>query len=141
MKNQIYTGTPTSRRFALCPTTVVAGDAVLLGSIPAFALNSYSALTGGTVFCSNGTFTASVVGQRYLSPPVSAVIKPGDPLAAIGTLDATTNVVTGLTIFSGVGAPWTETGPNSGVFPFGVLDPSYTSVTSGATDPVAQVKI
>ena len=133
MKNQIYTGTPTSRRFALCPSTVKAGDAVLLGSVPAFALNDYSSLTGGATFLTNGTFTATVVGAGYLSPPVSMVINPGDKLAAVGTLDATTNVTTGLRIFNGISGA-------EGV-PFGVLDPTYVQVGSGATDAVAQVRI
>ena len=133
MKNQVYTGTPTSRRFALCPSTVVAGDAVLVGDQPAFALNAYSSLTGGATFCFNGTYTATVVGAAYLSPPVSAAINPGDKLAAVGTLDATTNVTTGLRIFKGISG--TEGTP------FGCLDPNGTVITSGATDTAAMVRI
>lgn len=133
MRNQIYTGTPTSRRFSPCPSTVKSGDAVLLGSVPAFALNDYSSLTGGAVFCTNGTFTATVVGAGYLSPPVSMAINPGDKLSAVGTWDATTNVTTGLRIFNGISG-------TAGA-PFGVLDPTYVQVGLGATDAVAQVRI
>ena len=132
-KLQVYTGTPTSRRFALCPSTVVQDDAVLIGDQPAFALNSYSALTGGAVFCFNGTWKATVVAAAYLSPPVSAAINPGDKLAAVGTLDATTNVTTGLRIFKG-------TSGTEGT-PFGCLDPTDAVILSGATNTAALVKI
>ena len=40
MKNQVFTGTPTSPRFALCPSTVKAGDMVLIGKEPACALQA-----------------------------------------------------------------------------------------------------
>ena len=94
MLNQVFTGTKTSRRFALCPTTVKAGDAVLVGAEPAVALDSYSVLTGGTVFEFTGSFNITVVGQTAESPQVTAAIKPGAKLYATGTLDNTTNVTT-----------------------------------------------
>lgn len=130
MKNQVYTGTPTSRRFALCPTTVKAGDPVLLGKIPAVALDDYQSVTGGTTFLLNGTFALTVIGQTAESPAVHAAINPGDKLYATGTLDVTTNITTGLTIDA-----------NSSNTFFGNLDPSYVQVASGATDTVAQVQL
>ena len=131
MKNQVYSGTPTSRRFALCPTTVLAGDAVLIGKEPAVALDDYSSVTGGTTFLLNGSFTLTVVGSSTHSPYSGAAIKPGDVLYASGTLDSTTNITTGLLIS-------VTTTDNA----FGWLDPSYTGgVGSGVTDTSAIVKI
>ena len=134
MKNQIFTGTPTSRRFAPCPITVVAGDAVLLGKQPAVALDSYqppaAGKPGGTTFLLNGTFALTVIAVNAHSPAVGVAIKPGDPLYASGTLDSTTNVTTGLTI----SAVSTDTA-------FGNLDPEYSTITSGSTDTAAEVQI
>jgi len=130
MRNQVFTGTPTSRRFALCPSTVKAGDPVLLGTVPAFALDDYQSLTGGATFCTNGTFTATVVGSTTHSPYTGHKINPGDALYASGTLDSTTNVTTGLLITA-----------DSSDTPFGNLDPSYSSVASAATDASAQIKV
>ena len=90
MINQIFTGTPTSYRFAKCPTTVKGGDPVLLGTIPAVALNAYSSLTGGAVFYFNGTFALTVIGQSAESPVTTHKISPGDDLYATGTLDSAT---------------------------------------------------
>ena len=129
MKNQVFTGTPTSRRFALCPTTVKSGDFVLLGSLPAVALDDYQTLTSGTTFLCGGTFALTVVGQTVESPQTTHKINPGDTLhASGGTLDATTNVTYGFTITAVTADP-----------KFGYLDPSYVAVAAGATDTAAQV--
>lgn len=132
MKNQVLLGTPTSPRFALCPTTVKAGDPVLLGGIPAVALDDYQSNEGGTTFYTNGTFALSVLGASVISPQTGHAINPGDTIyASGGTLDATTNVTTGITLAA----------VTSGV-KFGTLDPQYqTSVGSGATDANAWVRI
>lgn len=131
MINQVFTGTPTSRRFALCPSTVTAGMPVLIGDVPAVALDDYSSVTGGTTFLMNGTFALTVVGSTSHSPYSGAAIKPGDNLFASGTLDPTTNITTGLLI----SVTTTDT-------PFGELDPSYSAgVSSGATNTSAQVRI
>jgi len=130
MKNQVFTGTPTSPRFALCPSTVKAGDPVLLGSVPAFALNDYQSNTGGATFYLNGTFATTVRGSSTHSPITGAAINPGDKLYASGTLDTVTNVTTGLWISA-----------DSSDTPFGNLDPNYVSIASGATDTVGEVKI
>ena len=130
MKNQVYTAPPTSRRFALCPTTVKSGDFVLLGpGIPAVALDDYQTLTGGTTFLLAGTFALTVVGQTVESPQTTHKINPGDKLYLnSGTLDSTTNITTGGVIDAN----------SSGTF-IGYLDPSYVAVAAGATDTAAQV--
>lgn len=130
MKNQVFTGTPTSRRFALCPSGIEAGDAVLIGDIPAVALDDYSSLTGGTTFLLNGSFTLTVVGSSSHSPYSGADIKPGDNLFASGTLDSSTNITYDLFI----SVTTSDT-------PFGQLDPDSAAVTSGATSTTAIVRI
>ena len=131
MKNQVFTGTPTSRRFALCPTTVKAGDFVFLGQEPAFALDDYQSVSAGTTFLLNGTFATTVVGQTAESPSVAHKINPGDKLYGNGgSLDATTNVTTGVVIDAN----------SAGTF-IGYLDPNYVAVGSGLTDTNAQVMI
>lgn len=131
-KNQALPGPPTSRRFAKCPSTVVAGDLVLLGSIPAVALDNYQSNEGGTTFDTGGTFVISVTAASQLSPLVGSAAAPGDKLYLSGeTLDGTTNVSTGGTVCRVTG----------GVH-IGFLDPQYqTSVTSGSTDANAWVKL
>lgn len=128
MKNQVYTGTPTSRRFALCPTSIVAGQPVLLGVIPAVALDSYQSDTEGTTFLLNGSFALTVIAESSISPAVGSAVKPGDALYASGTLDSATNVTYGLTISK-----------TSGDTPFGRYDPSGPGITSGETDTAATV--
>ena len=132
MKNQGLAGTPTSPRFALCPTTVKAGDAVLLGGIPAVALNDYSSLTLGTVFYTNGSFYLSVTAKSSLSPSTGAAINPGDKVYADGgTLDATTNVTTGFTL---------DANSSTGTL-FGTLDPQQTKILTTVTNAAALVRI
>lgn len=131
MTNQKYTGTPTSRRQPIaCPSTVKAGDAVLIGSIPAVALDDFQSNVGGTTFLFGGSFNLTVIGQNSESPVVGAAIKPGDKLYAKGTLDVTTNVTTGLTIDA-----------NSNNTFFGYLDPSSPTINSGVTDTAATVML
>lgn len=131
MKNQVYQGTPTSARFCACPSTVKAGDLVLVGAEPACALNDYQANQGGATFYFNGTFLGTVIGSSTHSPYTGAAINPGDKLYASGTLDTGTNVTTGLLIT--VDASDT---------PFGHLDPTYgNKVSSGATNTAAPVRL
>jgi hypothetical protein len=130
MINQGLTGTPTNSRFAKCPTGIVAGQPVLLGTEPAVALNAYSSATGGATFYVNGSYYLTVIGQSSESPVVNAQIKPGDKIYATGTLDSTTNVTYNLTLDK-----------NSSNTFFGILDPSYVAVGSGATDTQALVQI
>ena len=128
MKNQYYTGTNVSRRFALCSSTVTAGMSVLIGTIPAVALDNYQANTGGTTFLCNGSFVLTVVAATVISPVTGSQVNPGDKLYATGTLDSTTNVTTGLTISKATGGTL-----------FGHLDPSGTIIASAATDTAAVV--
>ena len=132
MKNQSFAGTPTQARFALCPSTVKAGDAVLVGSEPAVALDDYQSNTGGTTFYFGGSFNITVVGKSVLSPSSNLALGPGHKVYYDGgTLDSTTNVTTGGTIDGASGSTL-----------FGYIDPSYTSgVTSGATDTAAIVRL
>lgn len=132
MKNQVLLGTPTNPRFALCPTTILAGDPVLIGGIPAVALDNYQANEGGTTFYTGGTYVLTVIGRSTESPVVTAGIKVGDKIYAVGTLDATTNITYGLTL---------DANSATGVL-FGRLDPQYqTNITAGATDTAAWVRI
>jgi predicted RecA/RadA family phage recombinase len=123
MKNQSKTGTPTGRRFALCPTTVLAGDPVLVGAEPAVALNDYQSITGGTVFLFDGSFFLSVLGATVISPLSGLAMKPGDKVFADGgTLDSVTNVKTGFTLDA-----------NTGGTLFGKIDLDDAGVGSGLT--------
>jgi len=131
MKNQVYTGTPTSRRFALCPSTVKAGDPVLIGIIPAVALDDFQLNTGGTTFLLNGSFNLTVLGATVISPQTGHALKVGDKVYADGgTLDSTTNITTGFTLDANT----------SGVL-FGEVDPSYQTIASGVSDTAAIVKL
>lgn len=132
MKNQIYLGTPTSPRFAACPTSVTAGMPVLIGNEPAVALDDYQANLGGTTFYMAGTYGLTVIGRSSESPVVTATIKPGDKIYAVGTLDPTTNVTTALTL---------DANSSTGTL-FGYLDPQQlTTITAGTTNTYAGVKL
>ncbi len=122
MKNQVFQGSQTNARFVTCPSTVKAGDLVLVGTAPACALNDYQSNSGGATFYFSGTFSGTVVGSSTHSPYTGEALKPGAALYASGTLDATTNVTTGLLI-SGT---TTDTA-------FGRIDETGPGVSSGAT--------
>lgn len=123
MQNQVYTGTPTSRRQILCPTTVKAGDPILVGPLPAVALDDYQTNILGTTVMLGGTFNLSVIGRSANSPLVAATIKPGDRLyASAGTFDSVTNCTTGFVLDA-----------NSSGVQFGRLDPTMPNVLSGTT--------
>ena len=131
MINQIYTGTPTSRRFVRMPATLadtVGGTPLLVGALPCVSLDSYQANELGAVCLFGGTFSLTVIGQSAESPQTTHLIKPGDKLYAVGTLDSTTNVTYALTIDA-----------NSSNTFFGYLDPTYVNITAGSTDTGAQV--
>jgi hypothetical protein len=133
MKNQMFAGTSTSQRFCLCPTTVKAGDAVLIGTEPAVALDDYQSNEGGTTFYFNGSFFLTVVGSTSHSPYTGHQINPGDALYASGTAHPVTGGPTVTTDLL-ISATNTDT-------PFGNLDPTYVPVASGATDTYAGVRI
>lgn len=134
MKNQVILSTPGTQRGTVpCPITVKAGDAVLLGKIPAVAINDYQSEYGGTSFETTGSYVLTVIGKSSESPSVGAAIGAGGKIYAVGTLDATTNVTTGLTL---------DANSSSGTF-YGELDPQYPGapVASSATDTAAWVRI
>ena len=133
MKNPGYVGTPTSARFCFCPTTVKAGDLVLVGVEPACALNDYQANTGGATFYFSGSLTGTVRGSSSHSPITPAAINPGDALYASGTSVPVTGGPT-FTTELWISADSSDT-------PFGFLDPSYVQVASGATDTQALIRL
>ena len=133
MKTQALPGSLTSRRFATCPTTVLAGDPVLIGKMPAVALDNYQANEGGTTFEMSGSYLLSVLASSAISPVVGVTVKFGDKLyASGGTLDATTNVTTGITLTTATADPL-----------FGYYDPQENAafITSGTTNTSAAVKL
>ena len=129
MKDQLYMGAPTNARFVICPSTVKNGDLVLVGTAPACALNDYQSNSGGATFYFSGTFTGTVVGSSTHSPFTPEALGPGASLYASGTLDATTNVTTGLLITGTI----TDT-------PFGRIDETGPGVTSGATNTATGIR-
>lgn len=134
MTNQVFTGTPTSRRFCQCPPTIVAGQPVFLGTIPAIALDNYQANESGTTFLLGGTFAVAVTGQSQASPQVTLKLLPGNPVYADGGIQFTCAngmVVTYNFVLDG--------NPNGTDGEWGRIDPSYTSVGAGLTDAACQV--
>ena len=131
MVNQSFTGTPTSRRFAKCPSSIVAGQPVLIGGVlAAVALDSYQANTGGTTFLFGGSFNLPVYGQTVLSPPTGAKIVPGGKVYADGgTTDATTGILYNFSLDA-----------NAGGVLFGFIDPEYSNgVASNAAPDTAAI--
>lgn len=128
MLNEVYQDRPGDARFFPCPSTVLSGDPVLVGALPAIAMDSYNAANGGTTFRFAGTHAFTVIGATVVSPLTGSAVKPGDKIYATGTLDATTNITTGLTLSKATG---------------GTLFGTYggTGITSGTTDTAALVKL
>ena len=134
MVNQVFTGTPTSRRFALCPSSIVAGQPVLIGNnIPAVALDNWQANTGGTTFLLTGSFNLPVYGESG-SPLTPGAIAPGGKVYAENqTIDPVTGISYNfiLTAYSGTGSVL-----------FGYVDPEYTTgVLSGLAPDTAAIVI
>jgi hypothetical protein len=102
---------------------------VLIGTIPAVALDAYDSSTGGTTFQLDGSYALTVIGQSTQSPVSGLQINPGDLLFASGTFDSTTNVTYNLTIDK-----------TRGNTPFGNLDQN-SSINSGVTSTTAVVQI
>lgn len=127
MINQLYTGTPTSRRQVVLPDVgLLAGDPILVGVEPGVMLDNFQDNVQGCTVLFNGTFLLDVVGETASSPQVNAAIKVGANIYADGgILDATTNVRYGFTLNA-----------NSGGRLFGTLDPDPVAgapVGSGLT--------
>jgi len=127
MKNQLLQGTPTSPRFCACPSTVKAGDLVLVGQEAACALNDYQSNSGGATFYFSGTFSGTVYASSSHSPITGVAIGVGDKLYASGSTDGTTNVTTSLWISA----------DSSDAF-FGYVDPQLGSAMQSGTTNTAQ---
>ncbi len=129
MRNERYQERAANARFYACPSTIVAGDPVLIGGLPGVALESYSAAKGGTTFRFSGTYKLPVHAATSVSPAVGSAMKQGDTIYAAGTLDAATNVTHGLTLSK-----------DTGGVKFGTYD-DPTEVTSGTLASEAPVKL
>ena len=129
MLNEIRQELPANARPYPCPTTVLAGDAVLIGKLPGVAVDSYNPNTGGTVFRLSGTFALTVIAATVVSPITGSQVNPGDLIYDTGTLDSTTNVTTALVLSKAAGGTL-----------FGTYDDT-TPITSGTTDTSAAVKL
>jgi len=84
--------------FFPCPSSVTKGMPVLIGTMPAVAVDNYNATLGGCQFVLVGVASLTVIAQSTQSPVSGLTLRPGDELFASGSLDATTNVTTALTI-------------------------------------------
>lgn len=128
MINQVYAGTDTSRRSpAVCLSTVVSNQPVLIGALPAVAMDTAANTANATpTFLFGGTFALTVTAKSGLSPSVGKAILPGDPIYADGgTLDAASNMTTGFTLDAN----------SSGVL-FGHCDPTGPGLAINLTGTV-----
>ena len=128
MKNQLYTGTPTSRRQVALPVAIIGGEPILVGQMPGVSLDNYQTNVDGATALFNGSFTLAVVGSSSHSPYTPLALKPGDKVYASGTLDAATNVTYNLLL----------SGDSSDTF-FGHIDPTGPGVGAGNTALVGVV--
>ncbi len=126
--NQVYAGTPTSRRNpSVCYAGVISGSPILLGTVPAVALDT-AANVAGTIptFECGGSFSLAVTAKSSLSPSTGKAINPGDPIYADGgTLDAPSNMTYGFTLDA-----------NSGGVLFGYCDPTGPGLAINTTGPI-----
>lgn len=134
MLNELRNDRPAHARYCPCPSTVVAGDPVLIGGvIPAIALESYDAAGGGATFRFTGTYRLTVIAATVVSPITGSAVKNGDKIYATGTLDATTGVITDLVLSKATGGVLFGTYDADGINQGGIL--------SGATDTAAEVML
>lgn len=125
MINQVYAGTDTSRRNpAACLSTVLSGQPVLIGILPAIALDTAANVANQTpTFLFGGSFAVTVTAKSALSPGTNKAINPGDGIYVDGgTLDSVSNMTTGFTLDA-----------NSGGTLFGHLDPTGPALPTGTT--------
>ena len=127
MLNQLFPNGETL--FFPCPTTITKGMPVLIGTMPGVAVDNYNATLGGCQFCLEGVYALTVIAQSTQSPVSGLTLRPGDELFASGSLDATTNITSGLTIDK-----------TRGNAPFGNYV-GTTTITAGVTTTTCAVKI
>lgn len=127
MLNQLHDGDT----FQLpAPAAVTKGMPVLIGQMPAVAIDNRNTTTGRAVFCLRGVYSLTVVAASTQSPVSGLTCNPGDELFATGgSFDATTNITTGITIDK-----------TRGGVPFGNYF-GTAAITAGATDTAAAVRI
>lgn len=131
MINQVYAGTPTSRRNpTTCYAGVLSGSPYLLGLIPGIAMDTAANVASGIpTFECGGSFSLTVTAKSSLSPSVNKAILPGDPIYADGgTLDVPSNMTYGFTLDA-----------SSGGTLFGHLDPTGPALAAGTTAVVTVV--
>jgi hypothetical protein len=134
MQNQVFTGTPTSRRQVKLPnvaTFTTPGQPILVGTEAGFTLDAYQSATGGCTVLFNGSFSTTIIARSANSPLVTVQINPGDPLYySQGILDVATNVTYGGVLDRNI----------SEVL-FGRYDPSQIAIPAGATNTAGVVQI
>jgi hypothetical protein len=134
MQNQVYSGTPTSRRQVQLPnvaTFSTPGQPILVGTEPGFTLDAYQSNFGGCTVLFNGSFSTTIIGRSANSPLVTAQVNPGDALYySQGTLDAATNVTYGGVLDK-----------NISEVRFGQYDPSQTAIAAGTTNTAGVVQL
>jgi hypothetical protein len=141
MQNQVYTGTPTSRRQVVLPAAQALlafanpGQPILVGTEPAFTLDSYQSTFGGCTCLFNGSFSTTIIGRSANSPLVTAKVNPGDPLYAGNTdsgwtYDAATNIWYGGILDKNIAG-----------IPFGHYDPAQVAIAAGVTNTAGVVQI
>jgi hypothetical protein len=138
MINQVYTGTPTSRRQWTLPNVTalqVAGQPVVKGTTPGFTLDAYQASVSGCTVFENGSFSTTIIARSANSPLVTSQVNPGDQLYMAfsdsgWTLDAATNVWYGGVLDK-----------NPAGIPFGKYDESQVPILAGVTNTAGVVRI
>lgn len=128
MLNEIRNHEPANARPYRCPTTIKAGDLVLIGTIPGVAVDDYNSNTGGTVFRLGGTYDLEVVAATVVSPLTGSALNQGDKIYGTGTLDSATNITHDITLSKASGGSL-----------IGTYD-DWESITSGTTG-TARVKL
>lgn len=127
MLNQLY---PDGDVIQLpAPSAITKGMPVLIGQMPAVAIDDYTAVTGRCTFCLVGIFALTVIAQSSQSPVSGLTLNVGDELFASGTLDTTTRITYNLTIDK-----------TRGNVPFGNFVGS-AAITAGSTSTTAPVRI
>jgi predicted RecA/RadA family phage recombinase len=129
MLNEIRQDRAGDARFYKCPSTVKAGDLVLIGALPGVAVDDYSIKSLGTTFRIAGTFALTVIAATVVSPITGSTVNQGDVIYGTGTYDSLTNCTTDLTLSKATG------GTSVGTYD----DP--TPITSGSTSTSAAVKL